>query len=214
MRLTVNAFLTLDGVMQSPGSPEEDPSGGFTAGGWQVPYTADEDFGEVVSSWFLVPHELLLGRTTFEMFRAYWPQVRSDDPVTRSINHGRRHVVAHAGYAPDWDGTAVIDSADPLPAIAALAARGEGELQVHGSARLAAALHAAGMVDEYRLLIFPVTVGAGKRLFAEDAPPRGLQVRESRTLASGAVHLVAAPAPFRSGEYVLEDGQEVTRLEG
>lgn len=213
MRLTVNAFLTLDGVMQSPGAPDEDPSGGFTAGGWQVPYTAAEDFSEVVTSWFLAPHETLLGRTTFEMFRAYWPQVESDDPVTRSINHGRRHVVARAGYAPDWEGTTVIDSADPLPAIAALAAEGEGELQVHGSARLAAALHAAGRVDEYRLLMFPVTVGAGKRLFADGAPPRGLQVRSSRTLDSGAVYLVAVPEAFRRGRYAVEDGQEVTTLD-
>ncbi|WP_281871998.1 dihydrofolate reductase family protein [Brachybacterium paraconglomeratum] len=126
MRLTVNTFLTLDGVMQAPGAADEDPSDGFTAGGWQVPYTADADFGEIVTSWLETPHTALLGRTTFEMFRAFWPQVDDSDPVARAINHTRRYVVAHAGYEPDWGETTVIDSADPLPAIARLKAEGRG----------------------------------------------------------------------------------------
>lgn len=213
MILTVNTFLTLDGVMQAPGAADEDPSGGFTAGGWQVPYTADADFGEIVTSWLETPHTALLGRTTFEMFRAFWPQVDDSDPVARAINHSRRYVVAHAGYEPDWGETTVIDSADPLPAIARLKAEGEGELKVSGSAQLAAALHEAGMIDEYHLIVFPVVVGGGKRLFADGSPPRGFAVRSTRTTASGAVHLVLAPEPFRTGEYAVEDGQEVTRLE-
>ena len=213
MRLTVNTFLTLDGVMQAPGAADEDPSGGFTAGGWQVPYTADEDFGEIVTSWLESPHTALLGRTTFEMFRAFWPQVDDRDPVARAINHGRRYVVAHAGYEPDWGETTVIDSADPLPEIARLKAEGEGELKVSGSAQLAAALHEAGMIDEYHLIVFPVVVGGGKRLFADGSPPCGFAVRSTRTTASGAVHLVLTPEPFRSGGYAVEDGHEVTRLE-
>lgn len=213
MRLTVNTFLTLDGVMQAPGAADEDRSGGFTAGGWQVPYTADAAFGEIVTAWLEAPHTALLGRTTFEMFRAFWPQVDDADPVARAINHGSRYVVAHRGYEPGWGDTTVIDSADPLPAIARLKAEGEGELKVSGSARLAAALHAAGMIDEYQLLIFPVVVGGGKRLFPDGAPPRGLRLHSTRTTASGAIHLVLTPEPFRSGEYAVKDGREVTRLE-
>lgn len=212
MKLTVNTFLTLDGVMQAPGGADEDTSGGFTAGGWQAPYTADADFGEIVTGWLRTPHTALLGRTTFEMFRAFWPQVDDSDPVASAINHGRRYVVAHAGYEPDWDGSTVIDSADPLPAIARLKAEGEGELKVSGSAQLAAALHEAGMIDEYQLLIFPVVVGGGKRLFADGSLPRGFQVHRTCTTASGAVLLVLTPEPFRSGDYAVEDGQEVTRM--
>ena len=213
MRLTVNTFLTLDGVMQAPGGAEEDTSGGFTAGGWQVPYTADDDFGEIATGWLQTPHTALLGRSTFEMFRAFWPQVDDSDPVARAINHGRRYVVAPAGYEPNWGETTVIDSADPLPAIARLKEEGEGELKVSGSAQLAAALHEAGLIDEYQLLIFPVVVGGGKRLFADGAPPRGFHVHHSRTTASGAVHLVLTPAPFRAGDYVVEDGKDVARLD-
>ena len=133
--------------------------------------------------------------------------------MARAINHGRRFVVAHAGYEPNWGETTVIDSADPLPAIARLKEEGEGELKVSGSAQLAAALHEAGMIDEYQLLVFPVVVGGGKRLFADGAAPRGFQVHHSRTTASGAVHLVLTPAPFRAGDYVVEDGQDVARLD-
>ena len=122
-------------------------------------------------------------------------------------------MVAHAGYEPDWGETTVIDSADPLPAIARLKAEGEGELKVSGSAQLAAALHEAGMIDEYHLIVFPVAVGGGKRLFADGSPPSGFAVRSTRTTASGAVHLVLTPEPFRSGEYTIEDGHEVTVLE-
>lgn len=213
MKLTVNTFLTLDGVMQAPGGAEEDTSGGFTAGGWQVPYTADDDFGEIVTSWLQSPHTALLGRNTFETFRAFWPQVDDSDPVARAINHGKRYVVAHAGYDPGWGETTVIDSADPLPAIARLKEDGEGELKVSGSAQLVAALHEAGMIDEYHLIVFPVVVGGGKKLFADGAPPRGFQVRSSRVTASGAVLLVLTPEPFRAGDYVVEDGKDVARLE-
>lgn len=212
MKLTVTTFLTLDGVMQAPGAADEDTSGGFTAGGWQVPYTDDEDFGEIVMGWFQTPHVDLLGRNTFEMFKSFWPQVDDSDPVAREINSATRYVVAHAGYQPDWGDTTVIDSSDALPAIERLKAEGEGELVVSGSAQLAAALHGAGMIDEYQLLIFPVVVGGGKRLFADGSLPRGFQVHRTRTTPSGAVLLVLTPEPFRSGDYAVEDGQEVTRM--
>lgn len=230
MKLTVHAFLTLDGVMQGPGSPDEDVDGGFSAGGWLVPYQ-DEVMGEIVDSWFTRAAALLLGRTTFEEFRGYWPQVESDDPTTRMIQSGPRYVAAREGYDPQWENTTVL-SGDVLEHARALKADGlsrgelasggpasgagpdgrDGELQVHGSWRLATALHEAGLVDEYRLLIFPVTVGAGKRLFTEGAPPRGYRIIETRTTSTGAVYVAAQPGEFRRGTFEVQDGQDTARL--
>lgn len=215
-RLTLHTFLTLDGVMQGPGGRDEDTTGGFTAGGWQVPYNDDYNddvFGEIVTTWFEQTTALLLGRITFEMFRSYWPEVSDDDPVAREINHGPKYVVAHAGYEPDWENTNLIPGPDALDAISDLRQHGEGELQVHGSWQLAKALHQAGMVDEYRLFVFPVTVGAGKRLFDDNGPPRGFTVHETRTTSTGATYLVVTATPFQHGTYVVEDGREVPVLE-
>jgi dihydrofolate reductase len=213
MTLSVHTFLTLDGVMQAPGAPEEDRSGGFTAGGWQVPFTADGEFGEIVTGWFAGPHTMLLGRTTFEMFRGFWPQVGDADPVAARINAGPRSVVAHAGFEPAWEGTTVIDSADPIPEIARLRNESPGDIRVHGSAQLVAALHESQLIDEYHLIVFPVTVGGGKKLFRDGSPPLDYRVRESGTTGSGAVHLVLTPEPFRGGTYVVEDGRDVAKFD-
>lgn len=213
MRLTVHEFVTLDGVVQGPGSPEEDTSGGFTAGGWMVPYTSDADFGAIVDGWFSRAEALLLGRRTFEVMRAFWPEVDAPEDLTAvALNARPKYVVSSTLTEPGWDPTTVL-SGDPVAAVAALKERpAEGELQVHGSARLAATLHAAGLVDEYRLVWAPVTVGEGKRLFTPDAPPSGFTVVESRTTAGGALYTVLRPARFRRGDIVVEDGREVNRI--
>ena len=213
MRLTVHEFVTLDGVVQGPGSPDEDPSGGFAAGGWMVPYTSDADFGEIVDGWFARARALLFGRRTFELMRAFWPQVDApDDRTAVALNTKPKYLVSRTVTEPGWDPTTVL-AGDPVAAVAALKEQpGEGELQVHGSARLAATLHAAGLVDEYRLIWAPVTVGAGKRLFTPDAPPSGFTLVESRTTAGGALSTVLRPAEFRRGDVVVEDGREVSRI--
>ena len=210
MKLTVHTFLTQDGVMQGPGGAEEDPSSGFTRGGWLIPY-ADEDMGSIVDSWFARAEAILFGRTTFEMMRAFWPEVTDpDDAAATALNSLPKYVVSSTLRDPGWAGTTVIAGDDGLAAVRELKARPGGELQVHGSAQLAASLHAAGLVDEYRLLVFPVAVGAGKRLFTEDAPPSGFTLVESRVTSTGAVYTAFAPAPFSSGEVTVEDGREVT----
>lgn len=208
MRLTVHTFLTLDGVMQGPGGADEDTTGGFTHGGWVVPFV-DETFGEIVDRWFSRAGAILFGRTTFDMMRSFWPQVSDpDDAAATALNTLPKYVVSSTLTDPDWGDTTVL-TGDPVAAVAALKEQPGAELQVHGSARLAQTLHAAGLVDEYRLLVFPVTVGAGKRLFTPQAPASGFSLTESRTTLAGCVYSVLTPAPFRTGGIVVEDGREV-----
>lgn len=208
MRLTVHTFLTLDGVMQGPGGAEEDPSGGFDRGGWLVPY-ADEDMGGIVDGWFSRAEAFLLGRRTYTMMSDFWSQITDpDDSVAKALNGRPKYLVSSTTDDPGWSPTTVL-SGDPVAEVRALKERDGGELQVHGSARLASALHAAGLVDEYRLLVFPVSVGSGKRLFRGDAPPSGFTLLESRTTSTGAVYTALSPTPFRTGGIAVEDGKEV-----
>lgn len=213
MRLTVHEFISLDGVVQGPGGPDEDTAGGFTAGGWMVPFTTDDDFGAIVDGWFARTGAILYGRTTFELMRAFWPHVDpDDDPAAAALDGRPKYVVSRTLTEPGWDPTTVL-TGDPVAEVTALkAVPGDGELQVHGSARLAATLHAAGLVDEYRLVWAPVTLGAGKRLFETGAPPSGMELVESRTTSGGALYTVLRPAPFRRGDVVVEDGREVSRI--
>jgi dihydrofolate reductase len=207
MKLVTHTFLTLDGVMQGPGGVGEDRSGGFGRGGWLVPFS-DAGMGALVESWFARTEAILLGRRTYETMRAYWSQVT--DPANRaaaSLNHGRKYVASNTLTSADWGDTTVL-SGDVIGQVADLKHNGgRGELQVHGSARLAQALHAAGLIDEYRLLVFPVTVGAGKRLFTDDAPPRGFCLLESRSTRAGALYQVLAPADFEVGNLTVQDGR-------
>ncbi len=208
MKLTVNTFMTLDGVMQGPGGAGEDPTGGFTRGGWLVPYV-DEGFGEVVDRWFAAGDAVLLGRTTYDLMSAFWPLVTDPEDTTAAALNGRaKYVVSNTMAEPAWANTTVV-SGDAVERVRALKEElGEGELQVHGSAQLAAALHEAGLVDEYRLLVFPVCVGAGKRLFQGDGPGVGFEVAETRTTAAGVTYLNLRPTEFQSGVVRIVDGKD------
>lgn len=210
MKLIVHTFLSVDGVMQGPGGPTEDTSGGFDRGGWVVPFM-DDDSGEIIESWFARAGAILLGRTTFTMFREFWTQVTDPaDTVAAALNGLPRYLVSRTVQDPAWPGTTVLRG-DPVAEVAALRERPGGELQIHGSAALARALHAAGLVDEYRLLTFPVIVGRGKRLFG-DAPAGGLALLESRTTSTGATYSALAPVAYRTGDIEVVDGREVVRL--
>lgn len=205
MRLVVHEFTTLDGVIQGPGGPDEDPSGGFLHGGWGVPYF-DDEVGSIVDSWFRRTEAVLFGRTTYAIMHAYWPLVTDpDDRVARVLNTVPKHVVSSTLTAVDWDGARLV-SGDPLSAIQELKAAPGGELQVHGCAELARSLLAAHLVDELRLLTFPISVGAGKRLFPSDAAPSGFRALESRGLGNGATYVALEPEPFRTGEFVVDEG--------
>ncbi|MFF2451983.1 dihydrofolate reductase family protein [Isoptericola sp. NPDC058082] len=217
MRLSVNIFTSLDGVVQGPGGPEEDTRGGFTEGGWFVPFTTDPVFGEVVDGWFAEVDAFLLGRTTYDMFWASWGQVTDpDDALAARIDAGPRYVVSSTLRDPAWAGTTVIDPAGDASLAAqvqALKDGRDGELQVHGSARLASTLHDLGLVDVWRLVVAPVVVGSGARLFDAGAAPSGFAVTWSRIGDSGLVFLELEPRPLRHGTADVVDGSQSVRVE-
>jgi dihydrofolate reductase len=208
MRLSVNIFLSVDGVMQGPGAPDEDPSGGFERGGWVVPYI-DDDFGAIVDGWFGAADAILLGRTTYDMMHPYWRQVTDPDNLVASkLNGLPKYVVSTTLTDPVWEHTTVITS-DVVDSVARLKSSGEGELQVHGSCGLVKTLQQAGLVDEYRLVVFPVLVGRGKRLFSDEAAASGLTLVSSSVTSAGATYSAFTPAPFEVGRVAVEDGLEV-----
>jgi dihydrofolate reductase len=196
MELTVTTFVTMDGVMQGPGGADEDSSNGFDQGGWMVPFL-DQDFGEIVDAWFARADAFLLGRRTYEMMFPYWSQLIVTDPdqagVTgRQLNTRPKHVVSRTLRSPGWANASVLDG-DVVAAVTALKDKPGGELQVHGSARLVQTLHRHRLVDEYGLLVFPVVLGTGKRLFGDGTVPTAFQTLENRTTGTGVVALTLRP---------------------
>lgn len=211
MRLTVHTFLTLDGVMQGPGGAEEDTSNGFDLGGWVVPHI-DEDFGKIVDSWFDQADAILLGRSTYDMMEAYWTEVTEpDNSVATALNGLPKYVVSTTLAEPTWQNTTVI-STDVVDQVAALKKKPGRELQVHGSWQLVRTLHDAGLVDEYRLLVFPAVLGSGKRLFADGAASSGYTLVDHAVTSAGAIHQVLRPKELEIGEFGVEDGKETVRL--
>ncbi len=211
MKLTVHTFLSLDGVMQGPGGPDEDRSGGFDRGGWVVPFV-DEDFGGIVDDWFSRTDEILLGRTTYEMMYAFWSTVTDPDDVVSTVLNGRpKHIVSSTLRDAAWQNSTVI-SGDVADAVRQLKQRPGGELQVHGSCGLVQTLHDAGLVDEYRLIVFPVVIGTGKRLFTDGSVPGSFTLVDSRTTGRGAVAMALQPAgSLGTGDIDVVDGREVVR---
>jgi len=182
--LTLTSFVTLDGVYQAPGGPNEDPRDGFTQGGWSVPY-GDEDFGRFITEVFERVDVFLLGRRTYDIFASYWPKVTDPaDPVASRLNGLPKYVVSSSLRDPHWAGTTVL-SGDLGKEVTALKERTDREVQVHGSGALAQSLLALDLVDKVHLLTFPVVLGAGRRLFVEGAVPTAFRHIGSRTTAAG-----------------------------
>lgn len=172
-----------------------------------MPY-ADQDMGEIVDSWFAKAEAILLGRSTYAMMHAFWPQVTDpEDTTAAALNGLPKFVVSSTLHDPQWRGTTVL-TGDAVEEVGRLKERPGGELQVHGSWELARSLHAAGLVDEYRLLVFPVCVGAGKRLFTDGAPATGFTLVDSRTTSTGAVYSALTPTLFTVGGIEVVDGQD------
>jgi dihydrofolate reductase len=184
MELTVTTFLSVDGVYQGPGGPEEDRSGGFDRGGWLVPHF-DEATGQFITEVFGRVDAFLLGRRTYEIFAGYWPKAAdASDPVANRLNTRPKYVASTTLKDPTWAHTTVLDG-DLAAAVRELKARDGGELQVHGSGQIVRYLLDHDLVDRLNLLVFPVIVGAGRRLFPESGVATGLQLDESRTTPSG-----------------------------
>ena len=207
--LVVTEFTTLDGVVQAPGGPDEDTAGGFAHGGWLVPFF-DDTLGAQMDAWFAGVEDFLLGRGTYEIFAAAWPQAPTeDDPVAEALNTRTKHVASRTLTSLDWSGARLLEG-DVVDAVRALTAEDGGELQVHGSPGLVQTLLRADLVDELRLVVAPVVLGEGKRLFGDGAVPRAWRLLSSTSTPSGAI--VAAyerAGDLGVGEFTL-DGTAVT----
>ncbi|MFF3349848.1 dihydrofolate reductase family protein [Streptomyces sp. NPDC002779] len=183
-KLVSTVFVTLDGVYQAPGGPQEDTRDGFGQGGWSFPY-ADEDFGRFISDVFDRAGAFLLGRRTYDIFSGYWPKVTDpDDPVASRLNTLPKYVASATLTDPDWDGTTVI-SGDLAKEVTALKERTDGELQIHGSGALVHSLLGLGVLDTLHLLTFPVVLGAGRRLFPERTAPTAFRGTGGRVTSTG-----------------------------
>ena len=182
-KLVVGTFLSLDGVMQAPGGPDEDLDGGFQYGGWTVPYF-DEQLGQIMTELTSRASALLLGRKTYDIFAASWPLVGDDDPIAAKLNSIPKYVVSRTLDAAKWNNSTVL-SGDVAEEVRQLKAQDGGEIHVAGSSDLIQTLLRDDLVDEYSLLTFPVVVGSGKRLFGDGAMPRGLKLVNTVTSGTG-----------------------------
>lgn len=192
MQLTVTTFLSVDGVYQGPGGPDEDRSGGFDRGGWLVPHF-DEATGEFMDSIFQRVDAFLLGRRTYDIFAASWPNATDpEDTVANRLNTLPKYVASTTLKDPEWANTSVLEG-DLVSAVRKLKDRDGRELQVHGSGALVRFLLENDLVDRLDLLVFPVVVGAGRRLFPDSGIATGLALDESRTTGSGVTISVYRP---------------------
>jgi dihydrofolate reductase len=181
-RLRATTFLTLDGVMQAPGGPGEDDEGGFSKGGWSVNFF-DDQVGEAMGQFMSVPFDLVLGRKTYDIFASFWPTA-SEEEGAKPLNDATKYVASHSRPDLTWERSVLLEG-DVAEAVGRLKEEDGRELQVHGSGNLLQTLIRNGLVDEFQLLVFPVLVGSGKRLFAEGTVPASLQLVESRVSPSG-----------------------------
>ena len=209
MKLTVTTFVSVDGVMQGPGGPDEDRSNGFELGGWMVPL-ADEDFGRIITDIFSRADEILLGRTTYDLMYSYWPQVTDpDDIVAVALNTFPKHVPTGRPDTLEWENSHAI-TGDVVAAVRELKERPGREIQVHGSHGLIQTLLEAGLVDSFNVFTFPVVLGQGKRLFGEGTVPASMKLSSSEVTSQGAVFAVYEPAGALVQQTVaIEDGREV-----
>ena len=201
MKLVLMEFLSLDGVTQGPGAPDEDTSDGFTGGGWFVPHL-DDTFLQLITGWVREADGFLLGRRTYENFARDWPKATDPgDEVARQLNSRPKYVASQTLTAGDWAPTTVL-SGDVAARVAELKQQPGRELQIHGSARLAQSLLAAELIDELRLVIAPVVVGTGRRLFPDGGAPAGLRLTGTETTPGGLAIVTYAPAgPPATGSY-------------
>jgi dihydrofolate reductase len=190
-KLIVSTFLSLDGVMQAPGGPGEDDSGGFTLGGWSVNYW-DDLMGQVMGEATSRPFAMVLGRRTYDIMAAYWPYA-SEEAGAKVFNDATKYVASRGRPTLEWSNSVLIEG-DAADGLAALKQEDGPELQVHGSADLIQSLLRRNIIDEYRLWVFPVIIGSGKRLFADGAIPAALRLVDSKVATTGVVIGTYQPA--------------------
>jgi dihydrofolate reductase len=201
--LAVNTFMSLDGVMQAPGGPEEDPTGGFTQGGWAVNYFDDEMMGQMAEA---EPYELLLGRGTYEIFAAHWPY--AEGPIADRLNGTRKHVASTTLKQVEWSNSILI-TGDVAEYVAKLKRQDGPEIQVHGSVGLIQTLLEHDLIDEFRMWIFPVVIGTGKRFFGDGTIPAALNLVDSKVSETGVtINTYARAGHIETGSMEFEQPTE------
>lgn len=205
-KIVVNTFLTLDGVMQAPGGPEEDPAGGFKHGGWSFNYW-DEMMGKAMDEFMADPFELLLGRRTYEIFAAHWPYIKND-PTADKFNATKKYVVSRTLNKLDWDNSYLIKH-NVVQELVKLKEQDGPELQVHGSSNFIKTLLNENLVDLFHIWIFPVTVGKGKQLFGAGASASNLKLLDCRYSGTGVILTTYEPdGALKTGSFALENPSE------
>lgn len=194
MRVVISEFITVDGVVQAPGGPQEDTDDGFAHGGWSMPYFDPETMGAAIDALMAETAALLFGRRTWQTMAAAWPD-RAGDPFADRMNEIQKYVVSATLSAGDltWANSTLLSPSTWLADVAALRAQGDGVLQVMGSSQVARALIADELVDEYRLMVSPVAVGPGKRLFPDDGVARRLDLISASATDTGVLMCVYRP---------------------
>lgn len=208
-KIVAAAFVSLDGVMQAPGGPQEDPSGGFTLGGWTFPYWEDADaLGSFMGAMFEAPFDLLLGRKTYDVFAAHWPFVGDDDPMGALFGKVKKYVATSSPASLTWEHSVAL-TGDVAERVAALKQEDGPILLTQGSSVLLQTLLADGLVDELRLLTFPVVLGKGKRFFSGGAAPEAWTLASQAVSTTGVVMAVYERAgAVRTGSFALETPTE------
>lgn len=213
-KLIASTFVSLDGIMQAPGGPDEDPTGGFTLGGWMFNY-ADGSADISTAGFDGKDRELVLGRRTYEIFEAYWPYQPAGDPIAGSLNAAKKYIVSRTRTRLDWNNSTLLDG-DVVAAITALKNQPGPDLQIIGSGNLIQTLQAASLIDEYNVWTYPVVLGRGKRLFSENAKPSALRLVRSQTSSTGVVMSTYVPVgDVEPGSFVTIEPseQELARRE-
>lgn len=191
-KLIVSAFVSLDGIMQAPGGPEEDPTGGFALGGWLFNHL-DDSVDISAAGFDGKDRELVLGRRTYEIFEAYWPYQPEEHPIAKTLNAAKKHVASRTRTELRWNNSSLLRG-EVVPALRALKAQPGLDLQTIGSGHLIQTLQAASVIDEYNVWTFPVVLGRGKRLFGESIRPATLRLVRHQVSAGGVVMSTYVPA--------------------
>ena len=190
-KLIVSTFASLDGIMQAPGGPEEDPTGGFALGGWMWGY-GDDSMDMSAAGFDGKDRELVLGRKTYQIFEAYWPYQPDDHPIAKTFNATKKYVASRTLTMLQWNNSTLLYG-DVVSAIIALKAQPGPDLQMIGSGNLIQTLQAASLIDEYNVWTLPVVLGRGKRLFSETAKPSALRLVRSQVSTTGVVMSTYVP---------------------
>ena len=199
-KIITTTFMTLDGVMQAPGGPEEDTTGEFAHGGWTVNFW-DGPMSEVMDGFMHLPFDLLLGKRTYDIFASYWPTAKTDQLIADKFNSARKYVVSHTPMPLPWQNSFLV-SGDVPAELKKLKQDDLPDLWVHGSGSLIQTLLAHGLVDRMHVWTFPLTTGGGKRLFAEGARPQSWKLVDSRISPKGVIIAAYEPAgPLKTGSF-------------